>query len=441
VVQSVPVADRQQDRRFGTLLAAIAAIGLVIRTVYVVAVARHQALIGDSETYELLARTVSDAQGYVRPRELAAGTIIPTAEFPPAYPLILSALNLLGFQATTWHRLFGALLGCITIVLIGQLGRAMGGTRAGLIAAGVAAVYPQLIVFDGSIGSEGLAALLVVAIVLASFRAERVTHFLAVGLLGGTAMLVRAELVLVLAAVLIPVAWRHWARRYSLAVLAVGVGAIVGPWVLRNQVSLGHPVVFTNNSGTLIAGANCAGVYSGPQIGLWRLDCVPAPTGSDETVWSSEQREVGVDYARDNLGRLPVVGAVRLLRTFGLYDVPDQVQFESLESRPVGWLQLGWVVYIVVAGIAVASGVHRLRRKAPLRVLVVPIVLVGLVSIAGYGNQRFRLPAEPMIIVLAALGIDAALNHRQARNSATTTERRLLPSSSPAAHGSDRNGG
>jgi hypothetical protein len=415
VVKTEPVADRQHDRRFRSLLGLIASVGLAIRAIYVVAIARHQGLIGDSETYELLARTVSDAQGYVRPRELLNGTIIPTAEFPPAYPLLLSALNLLGFSATTWHRLFGALLGCVTVVLIGLLGQAMSGARAGLIAAGLAAVYPQLIVFDGSIGSEGLAALLVVAIVLASFRSERVTHFLAVGLLGGTAMLVRAELVLVLAAVLIPVAWKHWARRYALAVLALGVGAIVGPWVLRNQVSLGHPVVFTNNSGTLLAGSNCAGVYSGPQIGLWRLDCVPAPTGRDETVWSGQQRKVGVNYARDHVGRLPAVGAVRLLRTFGLYDVPDQVQFESLEARPVGWLQLGWVVYIVVAAIALASAVHRLRIRAPLRILVVPIAVVGLVSIAGYGNQRFRLPAEPMIIVLAALGIDAVLRRRQAQ--------------------------
>jgi hypothetical protein len=415
VVTKVPVADRQNDRLFRRSLAAIASVGLIVRSSYVVAVARHQALIGDSETYELLARTVADAQGYVRPRELLSGTIIPTAEFPPAYPLMLSALNLLGFNATTWHRLFGALLGSITVVLIGLLGKAIGNARVGLIAAGLAAVYPQLIVFDGSIGSEGLAALLVVSMVLASFRAERVTHFLAVGLLGGTAMLVRAELVLVLAAVLIPVVWKHWARRYALAVLALGVGAIVGPWVLRNQVSLGHPVVFTNNSGTLIAGSNCPGVYSGPQIGLWRLDCVPAPTGRDETVWSSQQRSAGVSYARGHLGRLPVVGAVRLLRTFGLYDVPDQVQFESLEARPVGWLQLGWVVYIVVAATALASAVHRLRSKAPLRVLVVPIAVVGLVSIVGYGNQRFRLPAEPMIIVLAALGIDAVLRHRIAR--------------------------
>jgi 4-amino-4-deoxy-L-arabinose transferase-like glycosyltransferase len=387
----------------------IGLVALVVRAVYVVAVARHRALIGDAETYQLLARTVSDAQGYVRPRELLNGINIPTAEFPPIYPLMLAALNLVGFTAPTWHRLFGAFLGAITVLLIGMLGRAVGGDRVGLVAAALAAVYPQLIVFDGSIGSEVLAALLVTALVLASFRATRITHFLAAGLLGGAAMLVRAELVVVLAAVLIPVAWRHWARWYALATLALGVAVIIGPWVLRNQVSLGHPVVFTNNSGTLLAGANCDGVYSGDQIGLWRLDCVPPPAGQDETVWSSAQRTAGVDFARNHAGRLPSVATVRVLRTFGMYDISDQLTFESLEARPLGWLWYGWIGYVLVGLTAIAGALTQVRKNRAVRVLLVPIVVTVLISAIGYGNQRFRLPAEPMIIVLAALGIDALL--------------------------------
>jgi Dolichyl-phosphate-mannose-protein mannosyltransferase len=394
-------------RSFRPRLGAIAIVALVVRAWYVVAVARHRALVGDSETYQLLARTLSDAQGYVRPRELLSGINIPTAEFPPVYPLMLAALNLLGFQAPTWHRLFGAFLGAVTVVLIGLLGRAVGGDRAGLTAAAIAAVYPQLIVFDGSLGSEVLAALLVTAIVFASFRATRITHFLAAGLLGGAAMLVRAELVVVLAAVLIPVAWKHWARWYALATLALGVAVVIGPWVLRNQVSLGHPVVFTNNSGTLLAGANCDNVFQGDQIGLWRLDCVPGPSGRDETVWSASQRQVGIDYARSHTGRLPAVAAVRVLRTFGVYDIGDQLRFESLEARPLNWLWYGWIGYVAVALAAVGGAVTQLRKNRAVRVLLVPIVVAALISVVGYGNQRFRLPAEPMIIVLAALGIEA----------------------------------
>jgi 4-amino-4-deoxy-L-arabinose transferase-like glycosyltransferase len=397
----------ESARGFRRRLAALGAVALVVRAVYVVAVARHSGLVGDAETYQLLARTVSDAQGYVRPRELLNGINIPTAEFPPIYPLMLAALNLIGFTAPTWHRLFGAFLGAVTVLLIGQLGRAVGGDRVGLIAAAIAAVYPQLIVFDGSLGSEVLAAGLVTALVLASFRATRITHFLAAGLLGGAAMLVRAELVLVLAAVLVPVAWKHWARRYAVLTLALGVAVVVGPWVLRNEVSLGHPVVFTNNSGTLLSGANCDGVYHGDQIGLWRLDCVPAPTGRDETAWSSAQRSAGIDYARNHVDRLPAVGTVRVLRTFGMYDIGDQLKFESLEARPLQWLWYGWIGYLAVGLAALAGAITQLRKNRAVRVLLVPVAVTVLVSIAGYGNQRFRLPAEPMIVVLAALGIDA----------------------------------
>jgi 4-amino-4-deoxy-L-arabinose transferase-like glycosyltransferase len=389
---------------FRNRLAVIAVAASAIRAIYVLAVARHQPLIGDAETYHLLARAIAEGNGYVRPRELALGRIIPTAEFPPAYPLLLAMVTLLGFGSPTKHRLVGAVIGGVTVLLIGHIGRAIDGERLGLLAAGIAALYPQLIVFDGAINNESLAALLVAALVLAGLRSHRVVHFFAAGMLIGIALLVRTELLVVAAIAVVPVAWRHWSRRYAIVALAIGIGAIAGPWVIRNEVSLGHGVLFTNNSGTLIAGANCDAVYSGSQIGLWRLDCVPTPRGDDETVWSNEQRSVGTSYVAGNADRLPLVVAARVGRLWGVYRPAQQLRFESLEARPLRWLQFGWASYLVVAAFAIGGIVHRRRRRIALRPLIAPLVAATVIGALGYGNQRFRLPAEPALVLLAAAG-------------------------------------
>jgi 4-amino-4-deoxy-L-arabinose transferase-like glycosyltransferase len=391
-------------------LLAIVLGALAIRTAYVIAVARHQPLIGDAETYHLLAETVSSGRGYVRPRELFSGEVIPTAEFPPAYPLILSVASLLGFGSPSWHHMVGALIGSATVLLVGLIGRALGGDRLGLVAATLAAMYPQLIIFDGAINNEGLAAMLVAALVLAALRSNRISHFFAAGMVGGIAMLTRTELLLIVVLALVPVANRHWARRYSLAALVIGVIGVVGPWAVRNSVSLGHFTVFTNNSGTLLAGSNCDSVYRGEQVGLWRLDCVPAPTGSDESAWSAEQRSVGVNYAFDNADRVPFVLLARVARTFGIYDPIDQVRFESLEARPVRWLEIAWGAYLVMAAFALFGLLQRRRRRLSIRALVAPLLGVVLIAAIGYGNQRFRVPAEPIIVVLGAAGLLEAID-------------------------------
>lgn len=406
------------DDIFVSRVLTVAAVGLLLRVLYILFVARRQPLIGDSETYHLLAETIADGRGYVRPRSLNEGVIIPTAEFPPVYPLLLAALTSIGFEQVTWHRLFGAALGTAAIVVVAFLARRVASDRAGVIAAVVAALYPLFIITDGTVGPESLAVLSVATLVLWSFRLTRITHFFAAGLVAGLAILVRSELMLVLVAIILPVAWKHWARRYAVGALLIGVAAVLGPWTIRNAASLGEPVVLTNNFGTLVSGANCDRVYSGDQIGLWRLDCVPDIFGNDEIVWAGEQRRVGLTYMRENVGSLPKVAAVRVARTFGVYDPMDQITYESLErfafaspeaSAGARRLRVGWAVYIGVAAFAVAGIVLQRRRRKPLWPLLIPLLGAALVAAAGYGNQRFRLPAEPMLVVLAAVAADALI--------------------------------
>lgn len=422
------------DRRFWLLTAGAVLAGVALRVTYVlVAVRGRIPLVGDNETYHLLGRVLASGDGYVRPRELLfAGEVVPTAEFPPLYPSFLAVLDVVGVDSPTGQRLAGAAVGAVTVAVVALLAFAVAGRAAGIVAAWLTALSPQLVVFDGSLLAEGLYVLLVAAVLLAVVRARategaaRLRWWAAAGVGVGLATLTRSEAVLLLPTLLLPAARvpgdrRAWARQAAVA--SAGVLALVGAWTVRNAVTLGHVVPFTNNSGTLVAGANCPPVYSGEQIGLWRFDCVTSVdvAGLDETEAANRQRRAGARYAADHAGRLPAVLATRALRAAGIWDVRSQLVFESLEGRAYGWLWAGWMGWVMLVPAAVAGAVVQRRRGGELWPLLVPFGIVAVTVLAGYGNQRFRAMAEPSALVLAAVGVAAAVSAvagRRARDQA-----------------------
>ncbi|MGI9644926.1 MAG: glycosyltransferase family 39 protein, partial [Ilumatobacteraceae bacterium] len=361
-----------RDRGFWICTLTAAAAGVVLRVVYVLAVVRGRIpLNGDAETYHLLGAQLANGEGYIRPTEfMESGARIPTAEFPPMYPMFLAGVDLLGVDSPVGQRVVGALLGGVTIVVIALLGAAVAGRTAGMAAAWVAAAYPQLVLLDGSLMSEGLATLLIATVLLAVVSARsaesdrrRRTWWAVAGAATGLAVMTRSEFLLLVPLLLVPATRsddrRAWAR--TAAVACASTIVFTGAWTVRNAASLGHFQPFTNNSGTALAGANCDAVYSGVQIGGWRLDCVPSGLSEDETVRAGEARRIGLEYARDHAGELPSVVAARLGRTVGVWDVRSNLFFESLESRDYDWLWAAWIAWLVLAPLAIVGAVAQRR--------------------------------------------------------------------------------
>ena len=76
----------------------------------------------------------------------------------------------LGFDSPVDHRLASCLLGVAAVVLVGILARRVAGDRAGLIAAGLAAVYPQLWINDGMLISESMYVVFIALTLLCAYR-------------------------------------------------------------------------------------------------------------------------------------------------------------------------------------------------------------------------------------------------------------------------------
>jgi 4-amino-4-deoxy-L-arabinose transferase-like glycosyltransferase len=396
--------------RFSTALVLIAALGLAVRLVYALVVMRGVGVAGDGLEFHLLANQLASGDGYVQPLFISPGHVA-TADKPPLYPLVLAVPSLLGWKTVVAHRVVSCLLGAALVVGVGLLGRRVGGPRVGLVAAAIAALYPLLVVLDGSVRSESLYAPLIAFALLAAYRlVDRPTlgRAIVLGALVGAAALTRSEAVL-LGVGLAAVAARQLPRgtRLRLGGATVLVLALVlAPWVARNWAEFGQPVLSTNN-GSLAYGANCDSAYYSGLIGTWACDPRLASTsGGDEADVSAQLRRAGLDYARDHAGRLPAVAGVRVLRSFDLWAPADATRLEAtIGDRDLTTYRIGVAAYYLLLPLAIAGAVILRRRGEPLGLLLVPIALVVIVSIVGYGTPRFRVPAEIPIVVLAAVAL------------------------------------
>jgi len=415
-------------RDFARRLALIALLALAARVVVALVAGFHaEGTLSDSLNYHLLGAGLADGQGYVRAFDRVISNVrVPTAEFPPLFPMVLAVLDRIGIDRVRGQEVALASLGSVTVVLVGCIGREIADARTGLVAAGLAASYPMLVLPDATLQSEGVYGALVAATLLAVLVARRserrVVPWLVVGAGIGLAALTRSEAVLLLPLVVLPVtrAWR------PLALTAVATLAVLAPWFVRNAIALDRPVLLSNNSGTLLAGANCADSYHGDGTGLWSFGCtlrVPIRT-RNETRRTQLLTTAGVDYAKAHASELPRVATVRVLRTFGAWRPRQQLHEEAREGRSHILLVAGYVVYVVVLLLAAAGVVVARRRRVPIGALLGGIGLVVLTSAATYGNERFRIAAEPSLLVLAAVAV-ASIMHGGARRRAPAADERV----------------
>lgn len=415
------MVEAGRSRTFALRLGAIAATGLALRLIYVLLLSRGLHDSGDSEFFHRLGNLIGAGRGFVEPLGLAlTGNAHPTALHPPLYPLLLGAASWLGIDSYLAQRVIGCLVGTAAIAAVGLLGRRVGGERVALVAAGLAALYPVLIAADGAVMSESLFGLLVVLSLLAAYRlAERPSGGRA-ALLGaaiGLAALTRAEGLGLLALVLVPAAMMGTrSTRRALAPIALGCVAcavVLAPWTIRNWAEFHHPILISTNSGTLLSGANCDATYHGALTGSWSISCVRLGPSRNEAVAAGYARDTGLDYAGHHAGRLPAVLAVRLLRTFDLYQPVHEARIA--ESRAYGLDLAGALCFWLLLPVGAYGALLLRRRSRPVVLLVAPFVLVVIVSLIGYGIPRFRHPADLALLALVAVAYDRALSQRAAR--------------------------
>jgi 4-amino-4-deoxy-L-arabinose transferase-like glycosyltransferase len=412
------------DRRFARTLAAIALAGLTLRLTYVIAV-RHDVVGGDGFAYALNAFNLVDGKGFIQPftRFGAADAI-----HPPGWATVLTLPAFFGFRKFFDLQIFACFVGTTSVVFIGLCGKRLAGARAGLIAAGIAAVYPGLWMFERELLSETLLILLTAVAILLSYRfIERPSTSGAVllGVVIACLALTRAEQILLVPFLLLPAVLT--ARRFDvarrlgvLALAGVAIVVVISPWTLYNRDRFDRPVFLSAHMGVTMLVGNCDRVYSGSELGLMDISCgfvqPPLKPGADQSVVDYAGRKQALRYMSDHAGRLPVVVLAREGRAWSLYAPFQTAEFEAHFSRTRLWVhELAIFAFWALLPAAIAGGVVLHRRRVPLYPLLSFIVVIVVTVGITFGQPRYRAGAEVPILLLAAIAIDALLRRREHR--------------------------
>ena len=454
--------SRPDDRwRFGLWLLTVGVAAFVLRLGYVY-FTRNQEVMGDGNYYHLIAGLLADGEGFIAPEPfLRNGSRIPWAVHPPAWPALLTGPALLGFRSFTEQQSFAAVIGAGTVVMVGLAGRRIAGSRVGIIAAVVAAIYPFFWRYERELLSETLVLFCVASVLLFaySFLAQpSIVRAVAVAGLCGVLALTRAELALLVVALLVPLVLVASTIPLPLRIrwLAIAVAAwaiVLAPWAIYNTARFDEPVLLTHTLGYNLSIANCDLTYSGPRLGFIDDRCIEmresngVSAGLDPSSLDAERRRQGLEYMREHITRVPIVVLARIGRAWGIYRPIQQPDLEPDRGTPnsVTWASV--IGYWVLLPVAVAGAIILRRARVVLFPLVAFIVIAVIAAALTFGYSRYRAPAEVSIVLLAAVAVDRVLPRRGRLTTGLPSElpREVVPASSesttrvvpPTSHGGD----
>ncbi len=418
---------------FGAILAA----AFAARAIFLAQLARSETggvLSLDSRFYYDLARSLSAGGSF------PAGAI----DFNPLYPAFLVIVFRLFGEGLLAPRIIQLALGIFTVALVYFAGLRLAdrprktqppGTATGLLAAAMAVLYAQFVLYEGMLLSTSLEVFLLAASFALTLALEadlagerplllgrrRIPAWLSgivLGALCGAGALGRPNLFLLIAAAL-PV-WlcaKHRGRRTGLipaAGVLVGAAILLTPSIVHNAQATGRFVPVTAQGGINFYLGNRSGStgffqgLDGARMNARGILDESKAMAEAETGRRMTQSEASDYYTRRALAdiRSDPAGWFRLLaRKLGLflngvelYDVPNVF----FEERSCGVLKLLFLPFAVIAPLGVCGLVVLFRNGRNRSVVSLFLGCAVLSVLLFYVNTRYRLPAVPILIPLAA---------------------------------------
>ena len=263
-----------RERRW---LLVIVLVATALRLAWVLYAAREPRGLHDPSLYEVYAARIADGHGYTAADGQA------TTYYPVGYVGALGAVVWLVRLAPFPDNLpltaglFNLVLGVGTVALTFEIGRRLFDNRVGLVAAGVVALWPNLIFHTAVILTETLFVFLVMAAVLlivASPASSQRIGWRRLGAFG--AVLALSALVRPISVTFLPVlvivlvvagaGWRTAIGSLGIATLAFGL--VLVPWTLRNLRETGSFVPISTNLGDNLCMSRHPGADGGFQADL-----------------------------------------------------------------------------------------------------------------------------------------------------------------------------
>jgi 4-amino-4-deoxy-L-arabinose transferase-like glycosyltransferase len=420
-------------------LAAILVLAALLRVAVIAADAGYSPQ-NDAFEYDFYAHSIAAGDGYPESGYLRQGG--PTAIRGPGYPYLLGGVYAATGDSRTAGRLAGAALGVLAVFLIYLIGRRIWGRRVGLIAGGLAAVFPPLVLLSRELWSETLFLPLALGAVLCALEFRRSGGGLrwaaGAGALCGLALLTRntaAPLLICIPLGMVVAPFRFTLEKLRAPLVVLVVAAlVVAPWTIRNLAEFGRLVPVTTSTGITSSGVYNPATYGSGTHGAWRTpQAIPrfAPLfetpGVDESEVDSELRREARDFAWEHPGYVAEVFAWNLVRMFELTgDSVVDSSGEAVTERGIGSAtpaaeRAGLLLAVALAACGAAAMIASRRREpnreggafyptGPLFLWLIPALTLIATALLN-GLPRDRLPIDAFLLLLAAVGLAWLLDH------------------------------
>ncbi|HEX3976288.1 MAG TPA: glycosyltransferase family 39 protein [Solirubrobacteraceae bacterium] len=427
-------------------MAALLIAAFVIRLVYVENT--YYKAKNDAGTYNRMASNVAQYGDYRTgsgPGSGAGGSRGPTAYFPPAFPYSLAVVDLIdghqagGKTAVRPERIAQAVVGTISVGLLGLVALEVFGGVVAVAAIAIAAVYPVFVELSGTLVAENLLMVFELASIWTALRARRARRLggayawiAATGILTGLATLTHENAVLFV----LPLGVAAWSvarargvggsrvpRRSALralvapAVLVLCTCAVIAPWTIRNAVELHHLVPVSDETGiTLLGTYNATSAAARPVHYKWDLflkmpefqTIAKAARRYDEVGLSDQLQSRALDYIRAHpFSPLDVAfhNTLRMFELEGSFAWHASYDAIGLPARAAG---IGVVSFWVLLALAIAGLFTAVRREAPRWLWAFPVLYWLSIAFVNVETPRFREPIDPFLVLLAACAVATA---------------------------------
>ncbi|HSJ94043.1 MAG TPA: glycosyltransferase family 39 protein [Gaiellaceae bacterium] len=350
---------------------------------------------------------------------------VPSAYTQPLYGWFLAAIYFPFGRSWLAVGIVQILVAVATALVVLEIGRRLGSTNVGVVAALLTTLHPYVVWHDVHANREILDGFLLALLTLLALVAyERATTGMAAvtGVVAGLAILSNARLVLLPLVVGVYVAWRvpgGLRALFTIGLVVASAAVVVAPWVVRNEVQVGCYALTTdtralwkannlNTRETLDRGGWIDDVPEFPGAPPWPelaadLTLADQPTTVDECAQMRLYRERVIDFWREHpqeKGRLAVQATRMLWNPFPHESDSSGSSFARTARRTV---EPGFVILLyamAAAGLLVAP-----RRFVALAVLLLAYNTAAAMVFAG--TTRYRVPWDFLLALLGAFALAA----------------------------------
>jgi len=339
----------------------------------------------------------------------------PSAFAPPLYPVFLAGVfSVFGINSVI-VKIIQAFLGVSIIPMIFLMGKTLFNKETGLIAAGILAVYPDLIVISAYLYTETLYlffSMIAFYFLIKGFKQEfGFLLWIMSGFFLGLGLLTRHILILfpvfILSLTIIFKGYRHLIKK--VAIMALVCYAVITPWIIRNYIQFHEfiPIARGVRAG-LWVGSNVE--KKGEYMYSETRNLANKEAGNFDTLIERDNKLFGKAIERivhDPVTYVSISGKKFFQFFFKFYKSVPRGQPRASDFKVLIVLAASYAFLLLFT---ITGVFYAIKNKERLIVVYSVILYSGLVHSMTIVVPRYRIPLYPFFVILAAYGIFSLIN-------------------------------